>query len=157
MPSPELVLRCQGRWIPRAQVQHAVCRGHHPRPCRRQTAHDDVDGHTGHEGPNSECVIPFVLYLPAFFIQCAPSLVPVAAIILGRDVLLSLSAFYIRYTSLPAPVSRPLLVQSSSRDPFLSRKRSRGIGTFPSLQRKCGQPRSARSGTIVSLLRRTRD
>ncbi|KAM5531458.1 hypothetical protein V8D89_014848 [Ganoderma adspersum] len=29
--------------------------------------------------------------------------IPVAAIILGRDVLLSLSAFYIRYTSLPAP------------------------------------------------------
>ena len=52
--------------------------------------------------------------------QCAPSLVPVAAIILGRDVLLSLSAFYIRYTSLPAPVGLPLLVQSSSRDPSLS-------------------------------------
>lgn len=33
--------------------------------------------------------------------------VPLAAIIIGRDVLLSLSAFYIRYTSLPAPV-RPL-------------------------------------------------
>jgi hypothetical protein len=30
--------------------------------------------------------------------------VPLAAIILGRDVLLSLSAFYIRYTSLPEPV-----------------------------------------------------
>ncbi|RPD52851.1 hypothetical protein L226DRAFT_495916 [Lentinus tigrinus ALCF2SS1-7] len=29
--------------------------------------------------------------------------VPVAAIILGRDVLLSLAAFYIRYTSLPPP------------------------------------------------------
>ncbi|GJE98541.1 CDP-diacylglycerol--glycerol-3-phosphate 3-phosphatidyltransferase [Phanerochaete sordida] len=29
--------------------------------------------------------------------------VPLAVIILGRDVLLSLSAFYIRYTSLPAP------------------------------------------------------
>ncbi|KAI0694557.1 CDP-alcohol phosphatidyltransferase-domain-containing protein [Cerioporus squamosus] len=29
--------------------------------------------------------------------------VPVAAIILGRDVLLSLTAFYIRYTSLPPP------------------------------------------------------
>ncbi|TBU34043.1 CDP-alcohol phosphatidyltransferase-domain-containing protein [Dichomitus squalens] len=29
--------------------------------------------------------------------------VPLAAIILGRDVLLSLSAFYIRYTTLPAP------------------------------------------------------
>ena len=36
---------------------------------------------------------------------------PLGAIILGRDLLLSLSAFYIRYTSLPYPVSisrRPL-------------------------------------------------
>ena len=32
-------------------------------------------------------------------------IVPLAVIILGRDVLLSLSAFYIRYTSLPPPVS----------------------------------------------------
>jgi hypothetical protein len=32
------------------------------------------------------------------------SAVPLAVIILGRDVLLSFSAFYIRYTSLPAPV-----------------------------------------------------
>lgn len=31
-------------------------------------------------------------------------IVPLAVIILGRDVLLSLSAFYIRYTSLPPPV-----------------------------------------------------
>jgi hypothetical protein len=34
----------------------------------------------------------------------SPAAVPLAVIILGRDVLLSLSAFYIRYTSLPAPV-----------------------------------------------------
>jgi cardiolipin synthase len=33
-----------------------------------------------------------------------PFLVSLASIIIGRDVLLSLSAFYIRYTSLPAPV-----------------------------------------------------
>jgi cardiolipin synthase len=32
-------------------------------------------------------------------------LVPLAIIIVGRDMLLSLSAFYIRYTSLPHPVS----------------------------------------------------
>lgn len=32
-------------------------------------------------------------------------IVSLAAIIIGRDALLSLSAFYIRYTSLPAPVS----------------------------------------------------
>lgn len=30
---------------------------------------------------------------------------PLAVIVLGRDVLLSLSAFWIRYTSLPPPVS----------------------------------------------------
>ena len=34
--------------------------------------------------------------------------VPLATIIVGRDLLLSLSAFYIRYTSLPHPVGRPL-------------------------------------------------
>ncbi|OJT11388.1 Cardiolipin synthase (CMP-forming) [Trametes pubescens] len=34
--------------------------------------------------------------------------VPLAAIILGRDVLLSLTAFYIRYTTLPAPVNTAL-------------------------------------------------
>jgi cardiolipin synthase len=33
--------------------------------------------------------------------------VPLATIIVGRDLLLSLSAFYIRYTSLPHPVSIP--------------------------------------------------
>ena len=31
---------------------------------------------------------------------------PLAVIILGRDVLLSLSAFYIRYSTLPSPVRR---------------------------------------------------
>jgi cardiolipin synthase len=39
--------------------------------------------------------------------------VPLAVIILGRDVLLSLSAFYIRYTSLPEPVSDNSLVPQS--------------------------------------------
>lgn len=38
------------------------------------------------------------------FIDSDRSAVPLAVIILGRDVLLSFSAFYIRYTSLPAPV-----------------------------------------------------
>ena len=33
------------------------------------------------------------------------TVVSLAAIVIGRDVLLSLSAFYIRYTSLPAPAS----------------------------------------------------
>lgn len=34
--------------------------------------------------------------------------VPLAIIIVGRDLLLSLSALYIRYTSLPHPVGLPL-------------------------------------------------
>ncbi len=33
-----------------------------------------------------------------------PKAVPLGAIIIGRDLLLSLSAFYIRYTTLPYPV-----------------------------------------------------
>ena len=39
-----------------------------------------------------------------FIIQLIGGEVPTAVVILGRDVLLSLSAFYIRYTSLPEPV-----------------------------------------------------
>jgi hypothetical protein len=35
------------------------------------------------------------------------TLVPLAVVIIGRDVLLSVSAFYIRYTSLPEPVCIP--------------------------------------------------
>jgi cardiolipin synthase len=36
--------------------------------------------------------------------KTSTSSVPLAIIILGRDVLLSLAAFYIRYSSLPPPV-----------------------------------------------------
>jgi cardiolipin synthase (CMP-forming) len=51
----------------------------------------------------------------SIFLSCSVCLftifsVPLAVVILGRDVLLSLSAFYIRYTSLPYPVGRPLFV-----------------------------------------------
>lgn len=42
----------------------------------------------------------------------AELLVPLATIIVGRDLLLSLSAFYIRYTSLPHPVCIPLYLVS---------------------------------------------
>ncbi|KAK0239188.1 CDP-alcohol phosphatidyltransferase-domain-containing protein [Armillaria nabsnona] len=52
---------------------------------------------------------------------CLPA--PVAVVILGRDILLVLAAFKIRYTS----------------------KHSRGIGISPSLQPKSVQPKSARS------------
>lgn len=87
---------------------------------------------------------------------CSP-LVPVAAIILGRDVLLSLSAFYIRYTSLPAPVSVIFVVSNLSRDSTPARKRSRGTGTSPSLPQKCDLPRLARLDSIQSLLCGPRD
>ena len=54
------------------------------------------------------------LCCPSYAAPCSdatfpPHAVPLAAIILGRDVLLSLAAFYIRYTSLPAPVGYPFL------------------------------------------------
>lgn len=44
-------------------------------------------------------------------------LVPLATIIVGRDMLLSLSAFYIRYTSLPHPVSYITLPWRPSTQP----------------------------------------
>lgn len=49
-------------------------------------------------------MLPGSWYLFLFIIFSDVHLVPLAVIILGRDVLLSLSAFYIRYTSLPEPV-----------------------------------------------------
>ncbi|KAJ2995085.1 hypothetical protein NUW54_g7450 [Trametes sanguinea] len=44
--------------------------------------------------------------------------VPLAVIILGRDVLLSLAAFYIRYTTLPPPVGAISIPELLSRDRF---------------------------------------
>lgn len=52
--------------------------------------------------PGMPIPLPFPLWLLTFDTHMP---VPLAAIILGRDVLLSLTAFYIRYTTLPAPVS----------------------------------------------------
>jgi cardiolipin synthase len=48
--------------------------------------------------------------------------VPLAAIILGRDVLLSLSAFYIRYSSLPSPVRRVKYVFNFSKTLLFDQK-----------------------------------
>ena len=79
-------------------------------------------------------VVPSLLPL-AFIPPHYPTSVPVAVIILGRDVLLSLAAFYIRYTSLPPPVS----VSFARRRHHVTnslRKRSLGIGTSPSLPPK---------------------
>jgi cardiolipin synthase len=78
----------------------------------------------------------------SMFIRLMPSLVSLASIIIGRDVLLSLSAFYIRYTSLPAPVRVRRIFYSAfthfSRKPFLD------IGTFLYHLLKYGPPQSAR-------------
>lgn len=48
------------------------------------------------------------------------SSVPLAIIILGRDVLLSLAAFYIRYSSLPPPVCYQTTIECIPH--FLSKK-----------------------------------
>ena len=72
-------------------------------------------------------------------------LVPLAVIILGRDVLLSLSAFYIRYTSLPSPVSSTFLPHLSSLVHIIEyRKRLLDIGISQYLQLRFGQHISAR-------------
>lgn len=44
----------------------------------------------------------------------SPAAVPLAILILGRDVALSLSAFYYRYISLPGPVSPVFLVRGGA-------------------------------------------
>lgn len=85
-----------------APVQHAVSPRHHSRPGSRQDPYDDIDGNTGYEESDSMCVTQSSLRAPSTDLP----IVPLAVIILGRDVLLSLSAFYIRYASLPAPVRR---------------------------------------------------
>lgn len=65
------------------------------------------------------------------------SVVPLAVIILGRDVLLSLSAFYIRYTSLPQPV-RSFMTTSVIAIMFaFPRKPSLDIGTSQYPLLKC--------------------
>lgn len=71
------------------------------------------------------------------------TLVPLATIIVGRDMLLSLSAFYIRYTSLPHPVSSVTLPWCLMRS-TPSRKLSGATGTFQYHQPKCVLQRSAR-------------
>lgn len=68
--------------------------------------------------------------------------------IIGRDVLLSLSAFYIRYTSLPEPVRLSVLLRSAVPIYLLAyypRKHFCVTGTFQSPQRKFAQQKSARS------------
>lgn len=77
---------------------------------------------------------------------------PLAIIILGRDVLLSLSAFYIRYKTLPAPVSSVIVSSTNRADIRMSRKRSADTGTFLFLQQKFTPQVSARYGTKLTYL-----
>lgn len=70
------------------------------------------------------------------------SIVPLAVLIIGRDVALSLSAFYFRYASLPPPV-RPVLSPSISHaDPpnVAHRKPLPAIGISPSPRQKSSPP-----------------
>lgn len=71
---------------------------------------------------------------------------PLAVIIIGRDLLLSLSALYFRYASLPPPVCFTTFWVSPWLTFVILRKPSAGSGTFRCLQRKSNRRRSARSG-----------
>jgi phosphatidylglycerophosphate synthase len=72
-----------------------------------------------------------------------PKAVPLATIIVGRDLLLSLSAFYIRYTSLPQPVSHcALLLGPTNSTP--SRKLFGATGTSQYHPPKCVPQRLAK-------------
>jgi cardiolipin synthase (CMP-forming) len=51
----------------------------------------------------------FSIHHPTASVYPFKSVVTLAVIVLGRDVLLSISALYIRYTSLPHPVSPDML------------------------------------------------
>lgn len=61
--------------------------------------------------------------------------VPLAVLILGRDIALSISAFYFRYASLPPPVCRtfpiPYLLPTNARQ-LVRRKPSPATGISPS-------------------------
>lgn len=68
---------------------------------------------------------PLVLYLsrrvlpahatPSF--HASPLIVPLAILILGRDIALTLSAFYLRYTTLAPPVRSPISPRSIAVTP----------------------------------------
>lgn len=77
------------------------------------------------------CKLPGISY--ACSTDAQHSVVPLAGLILGRDVLLSLSAFYFRFASLPPPVRLPeLFPRFVIRTDLasLSRKLSLDTGTF---------------------------
>ena len=81
----------------------------------------------------SESSIGLALVHSANFLK-----VPLAAVILGRDVLLGLSAFYIRYKTLPPPV-RVCKNKQPSVLTGVSRGHSQDIGIFHYLQRRFDQ------------------
>jgi len=90
----------------------------------------------------------FMLKMLPYLSTCFSHRVPLAVIILGRDILLSLSAFYIRYKSLPAPVSLSYCGGShriyAGLKRFHLRKPLRAIGISVSLQQRSALPQSVR-------------
>ena len=95
----------EGRWVSGTELQDGLGAWDDPGSCGGQDAYDNLDRDAGHEGLDTWCASR------VYRLECALTLyaVPLAVLIIGRDVLLSLSAFYIRYTSLPAPVRSPHL------------------------------------------------
>lgn len=92
----------QGRWISGASIQHELRPWNNSRSSCGQDTDDDVDCDVGDEGVVAQCVL---LHLHVFHVLTTVNKVPLAVIILGRDGLLILSALWIRYTTLPHPVS----------------------------------------------------
>lgn len=94
------------RWLARAEVQYGLRLRQHPRPCCRQGSHDDTNDSTRYQGSPARSVHLLGLSTASKLGQLTPGHFPVslAVLILGRDVALSISAFYFRYISLPEPV-----------------------------------------------------
>jgi len=89
-----------GGRLPCSSIQYVVCARNYTGSSGRQNTYDNPHHHVDNAGPYSRHVL--VLYTPT--INFNAFLVPLAVIILGRDVLLILSALYIRYSTLPHPV-----------------------------------------------------
>ena len=84
----------EGRWVFGTELQDGLGAWDDPASCSGQDAYDNLDRDAGHEGLDTWCASR------VYRLECALTLyaVPLAVLIIGRDVLLSLSAFYIRYT-----------------------------------------------------------
>lgn len=101
-PSDVLLLtNSQGGRLDSAKIQNELCSWYHLGPRSGQDTYDNPDRNISSTRLSSWCVPAYCSNSP---LSLTLILVPLAVIIVGRDVLLSLSAFWIRYTSLPAPV-----------------------------------------------------